>query len=93
MTYNITNYSYDKAKVMGIKLYPSKNKKYKIDVYDINNNYITSIGASGYKDYPTYINEDGLKYANERRRLYKLRHNNTRHVKYSRSWLADQILW
>lgn len=29
----------------------------------------------------------------ERRRLFKIRHENTRHVKYSPSWFADQFLW
>lgn len=29
----------------------------------------------------------------ERRRLFKLRHENTRKIKYSPSWFADKILW
>ena len=39
-----------------------------------NNRKIVSIGANGMNDYPTYIKKYGLKYANERRRLYKIRH-------------------
>jgi hypothetical protein len=35
---------------------------------------ITSIGAIGYLDYPTYIEKEGLDKANQRRRLYKLRY-------------------
>ena len=29
----------------------------------------------------------------ERRRLYKARHEKTRHVKWSASWFADRYLW
>lgn len=93
MTYIITDYTYDKAKQLGVKVKVSKNKRYKIDIYDLNNNYITSIGASGYKDYPTYRIEKGLEYAENRRRLYKLRHNKYRNIRYSNSWFVDQLLW
>ena len=91
--YKITKYSFDKAKQMNLKIYPSKNPKYKIDVYDLDNNYITSIGANGYSDYPTYINTHGLSYANERRKLYKQRHNKDRHKLFSRGWFSWKILW
>ncbi len=93
MTYTITDYTYDKANQLGVKVKVSKNKRYKIDIYDLNNNYITSIGASGYKDYPSYIHEKGLEYAENKKRLYKLRHNKYRSIKYSRSWYADNLLW
>ena len=44
-------------------------------------------------DYPTYIINNGLVYANNRRRLYKIRHNSDRKLKWSRGWLADNLLW
>ena len=91
--YNIKKYSYDKANELNLKIYPSKNQKYKIDIYDLNNNYIASIGSINYSDYPTYIKTHGLQYANERRRLYKLRHNKDRHKLFSKGYLADHILW
>jgi hypothetical protein len=69
------------------------NPKYKLDIYDKNGEYITSCGAYGYKDYPTYIKERGLEYANRRRELYKIRHNKDRIVKGSRGYYADQLLW
>ena len=93
MSYKITNYTYKKAKLIGIKVFPSDNKKYKLDIFDLDGNYITSVGAYGYKDYPTYMNENGFEYAENRRRLYKLRHNKDRHIIYSRGWFADQLLW
>jgi hypothetical protein len=91
--YKITSYSFKKAKKLNLKIYPSSNSKYKIDVFDSDDNYITSIGASGYSDYSTYVITHGLKYANERRKLYKQRHSKDRHVYFSRGWLADNILW
>ena len=90
--YKITKYTKNKALKLKVEVKPSKNKSKKIDVFK-NGVKIASIGAKGYKDYPTYIKEKGLKYANKRRKLYKLRHNKTRLKKWSNSWLADQLLW
>jgi len=57
--------------------------------------YIVSVGDSRYSDYPTYIKTKGKgkKYADERRRLYKIRHEKTRGVVGSASWYADKLLW
>ena len=44
-------------------------------------------------DFPTYINKKGIDYAKTRRRLYKIRHNNNRHIKWSNGWLSDKLLW
>ena len=90
--YKITNYTYKKAKQLGVKIKLSKNKTKKLDVYK-NNKKIASVGANGMNDYPTYIQKNGLKYAKTRRRLYKIRHNKDRHAKWSNGWLADKLLW
>jgi hypothetical protein len=90
--YKIKKYTYNKAKQLGVKIKLSTNKTKKIDVYK-NNQKIASIGANGMNDYPTYIQKNGLKYANTRRRLYKIRHNKDRHIKWSNGWLADKLLW
>jgi hypothetical protein len=90
--YNITNYTYKQAKILGVKVKHSKNKTKKIDVYR-KNKKIASVGAYGMNDYPTYIKKKGLKYANTRRRLYKMRHEKDRHKKWSNGWLADKLLW
>lgn len=92
MAYKITKYSYKKAKKLGIKIKPSSNKTKKIDIYK-NNKKIASIGALGMNDYPTYIKKNGIKYANTRRRLYKIRHNKDRTTKGTNGWYADKILW
>jgi hypothetical protein len=91
--YKITDYSYDKAKKVGVVIAPSKNKKYKIDIFNKKGEYITSIGAIGYSDYPTYMKTHGKEYADNRRRLYKIRHDKDRSVLRSRGWYSDQILW
>ena len=91
--YNITDYSYNQAKKLNVKIKPSKKDNYKIDVYDNLNNYLTSIGNKNYNDFPTYIKTEGPEYAKERRRLYRKRHAKDRNVINSRGFFADKILW
>lgn len=71
--YHITDYTKRRAKEIGVEVRPSKKKDKKIDVYK-NDEYLASIGAISYKDYPTYLKENGREYADERRRLYYIRH-------------------
>ena len=93
MVYNITNYSYNQAKKLNVQIKPSKNKKKKIDVIK-NGAVIASIGDINYKDFPTYLKEkNGKQIAESRRKLYKIRHNKDRKTKWTRGWLADQLLW
>ena len=91
MVYKITNYSYKKAEENDLNIVPSKKKNKKIDVYK-NGEYIASIGDERFYDYPTYILNDGKKYADERRKLYYKRHN-LKSSKYSADNLAKIILW
>lgn len=92
MVYNITKYTYDKAKKLKVSIKHSTNKTKKIDVYK-NDKKIASIGAYGMNDYPTFIKKKGLEYAKTRRRLYKKRHEKDRHKRLSKGWLADKLLW
>jgi len=71
--YKITSRQKKIAKFLKVDILPSTNENKKIDVYK-NGIKIVSIGASGYKDYSIYLKEYGKEYANERQRLYKLRH-------------------
>lgn len=89
--YKITAYSYKRAKKLGVKIKPSNNKKKKIDVYK-GTRKIASIGAIGYKDYPTFM-KINKTLAKERRRRYKTRHRKDRFKKGSPGYYADQILW
>ena len=92
MPYQITNYTYKQARKMGVTVKPSTNKTKKIDVYK-NNHKIASVGAYGMNDFPTYMKLRGKKFANTRRRLYKMRHDKDRKKKWTNGWLADKLLW
>ena len=86
--YEITNYTKQQAKKMGVEVRPSTKKAKKIDVYQ-EGKRIASIGATGYGDYPSFIKEKGKAYAEERRRLYHKRHTKQTLVEQ----LALKLLW
>ena len=93
--YHITNYTRRKAKEYGVTIKHSTNPKKKIDVFK-NGEKIASVGAYGMNDYPTYLllerqGKVPKGYANERRRLYRIRHKNDR-GSGSGKW-ADVLLW
>jgi hypothetical protein len=88
--YQITKYSFDRARELGVLIKPSNKKWYKIDVFDKDLNYITSVGDDRYSDYPHYIESHNLEYAENRRRLYRLRHKNNNSI---RGFFALNILW
>ena len=91
--YKIKKYTLQKARELNVHITSSNNPKYKITVYDKYYNYLCDVGASGYMDYPSYIEDYGLEYANSRRKLYKKRHNKDLKIKGSRGYYADQLLW
>jgi len=93
MMYKILPYTYRKAQKLGVIVKPSIRSGKKIDVYNKRGEFICSIGAMGYKDYPTYLKTKGKQYADQRRKLYKLRHSTDRMVKGSPGFYADQLLW
>jgi len=82
--YSIQPYTYIRAKLLGVDVYPSSRKGKKIDVYK-NGKYLYSIGALGMNDYPTYIKDKGIMYADYRRSLYHLRHKKD-NVVGTRGW-------
>ena len=69
---------------------PSTLKNKKIDVYK-NKKQIVSIGDVNYSDFPTYLDEKGKLYANERKRLYKIRHK--KDLNSGAEYYANKILW
>ena len=91
--YVITPYTYKQAKKLGVKVFPSDNLKYKLEVYDKDGLFITYCGSNGYLDYSYYILLKGKQYADERRRLYKIRHQKDRIKVGSRGYFADMLLW
>ncbi len=90
-SYEIQPYSYKQAKKLGVTIYPSKNKKKKIDVFK-NDEYICSIGDVNYNDYPTYLETKDKQYAEKRRLLYHSRHEKD-NIPNTRGWYALNILW
>lgn len=90
--YKIKLRQYKQAKKLGVTIKPSKSKGKKLDVFK-NGKQIATIGARGYKDYATYLIERGKTFADNRRKLYKKRHEKDRKVKGSNGYYADKILW
>jgi len=92
MSYVIRDYTKRRASNLGVTVRPSKLSTKKIDVLR-DNEVIASVGAKGMGDYPTYLATHGKEFAEERRRLYKKRHERHRTIKNTPSWWADQLLW
>jgi hypothetical protein len=99
--YPITRLQRANAKALGVTIKPSTVKTKKIDVYrdGIKQASIGGRRANGsfYKDYSTYIKDDGIKEANKRRTLYRKRHakepKRTPGGVRTGSFYADAILW
>lgn len=92
LKYTITDYTKRQARKFGVKVKNSTLKNKKIDVFK-NGSKIASVGAVGYSDYPTYIKSHGRKYANTRRKLYRIRHERDRHIADTPGFYADKLLW
>ena len=90
--YQITGYTRVQANKLGVQVKSSSKKGKKIDVIK-KGKVIASVGDVKYSDYPTYIKEKGLEFANERRRLYRIRHKKDISVVGSPGWLVGRLLW
>jgi len=93
MAYKIKSYSFKQAEKLGVEIKPSKVEGKKIDVFNKKGEKLASIGAIGYGDYPTFWEQKGKEFADEKRRLYKMRHAKDRVVRGSAGFYADKILW
>lgn len=91
--YKIQERTKKNATKLGVKVYPSDNPQFKLEIYDWNGVFLYYIGDSDYSDYPTYLKTHGKEYADERRRLYKIRHEKDRKVIGSRGYYAYKLLW
>ena len=91
MVYKIKNYSFDQAKKLGVLIYPSKKKNKKIDVYK-GDDFICSIGDTRYDDFPTFYEEYGEEFANQRRKAYHQRHSKE-DIEGTPGFYALRILW
>ena len=91
--YVILPYTKTKANQLNLIVRPSLKKNKKIDVYNAYGYFIISIGALGYLDYAYYIKFYGKEIADQRKKLYKIRHKKDRLIKGSAGYYADQLLW
>ena len=91
--YDILPYTYKKAKDLGVLIFPSDNPRYKLEIYDDNGLFLFYGGSPKYSDYPHYIKSHGKKYADERRRLYHIRHAKEIADEGSRGWYIAHLLW
>jgi hypothetical protein len=92
--YKISEYSKQQAKRLGVKIYPSEKKNKKIDVYSHDDSeYLGSIGDIRYKDYPTYLKEDGEEIARIHQYSYHRRHHKERDKIGTPGYYALNILW
>lgn len=92
-----------RAKELGVKVFPSDNPKYKLEVYDWHGNFICYVGSAGYSDFAHYMEmeKQGIKpkgYANKRRRLYHIRHGKEPEklgddYLGSRAYYSANLLW
>jgi hypothetical protein len=92
MSYQISNYTKQQAKKLGVEVRRSTSKGKKIDVFK-HGKKIASVGALGYSDYPSFMKSHGKAYAQKRRSAYKKRHSKDRSIKGSRGYWADRLLW
>ena len=94
MSYQIKPKQQANAKKLGVTIKTSTNSKKKIDVHDKKNDKkIASIGAAGFKDYATYIEDKGKEYADKRRAAYRARHKGEQLKIGSPGYYAWFILW
>ena len=99
--YKITEYTKQKAKQLNVVVKSSTNKNKKLDIFDMKGNKLASIGGikpdgTPYLDYPTYTKTKGKTFADERRRLYLIRHSkdpDKRDGKFTPSYWARVLLW
>ena len=92
MPYIITDYTLQRAKQMKVTVQLSQQKNKKIDVLK-NGVRIATIGDSRYKDFPTYVIENGIEFANNRKRLYYMSHKKDIENLNSNGFYAAKLLW
>ena len=92
MAYHILPYTYKRARVLGVTVKPSTVAGKKLDVFK-EGRKVATVGDILYRDYPTFLRDRGVAYANRRRTAYKKRHETDRHIRGSNGWYADQLLW
>lgn len=87
--YKINKAQKDIADRLGVQVFPSIKKDKKLDVFK-DGKYMVSIGAKGYDDYYSHFKNHDKVFADERRRLYLLRHKDN---VGDAGMLSKHLLW
>jgi len=90
--YTIRPYTKQQAKKIVVMVKPSTDPKKKIDVFK-GDQKVASIGDIKFSDYPHYLQDKGKAVAEERRRLYHIRHKKDSSKKGSPGYYASVLLW
>ena len=90
--YTISKQQYDLAKELGVNIYPSDKKNKKIDIYDADGVYYTSIGDKRYNDYFIYLSTS-RELAEKHKKAYLARHRKELYSIGSRGWFSAILLW
>lgn len=91
--YHIRPYQRLISRNLKVIIRPSSTRNYKLDIFDQDDKYITSIGDKRYGDYLTFVEENGYDFANRRRELYLKRHKKDSKVEGTRGWYVSKLLW
>jgi hypothetical protein len=89
--YSISAYTRRKAREIGVTVRPSSRVGKKIDIFK-NGKKIASIGDRSYDDFTTLLRKS-KSLANERRRLYHIRHKKDSAKKGTPGYYAAKLLW
>jgi hypothetical protein len=92
MQYRIRPYQRYLANRLNVDLKPSNKRCAKIDIFDKQGNYLTSIGDKRYNDYLGFVEDVGYDHAERRKELYWKRHKKE-NVPGTRGFYALHILW
>lgn len=101
-SYKITEYTYNRAKMLGVEVKTSKDPKKKIDIFK-DGELIARVGGmrpngEAYGDYPTYLlrerkGEIAKNSARIRQILFLKRFAKAIEVKGSDAWWSSKLLW
>ena len=89
--YSISAYTRRKAREIGVTVRSSTRKGKKIDVFK-NQKKVAAIGSINFEDFSSYSRKNKSK-ANERRRLYHIRHKKDSAKKGTPGYYAAKLLW
>lgn len=89
MPFQITPEMYQEAELLRIEIRPSENKRKLIDIYR-NGSFFASIGASNFKTYAQFVEDEGIEFAQRKKEKILARHKNNCDLK---TLYTLRLLW